>query len=721
MTDAFGTYSFNTLADIGAVRPASYTRTRQQPSRDGATWNTAIALAHRWSPSRVFQVMWGARVEGNRFIGAPARNTALETALNLRTDNMPSAIAVSPRVGMTWYLVQDEAGSTSTTNSDLMSRSRIPLGMIRAGVGEFRGLYRADALADADGATGLPDAFRRLTCVGASTPRPVFSSSSSAPIPSTCQPGAPTLADATPSVSLLGSGYQPPRNWRASLGWTSRFAKIDYRVDATYALNYNQASIIDRNLRATPVFTLASEAGRAVFVPVTSVDPGSGGVQSAAARIASTFGSVVERVGDQRGRARNVTLSLTPDLSELGDGDFYVNVNYTYASARAAARGLDGGAAGDPRTIEWARSPFDIRHQVITQMSRSFPGGVGLSLFLNLQSGLPFTPLVAGDINGDGRANDRAFIPSASTPALTELISAAPSGASRCLTVQRGAIAARNSCEGPWSQAMALRLDVPARLLGLPNRARLALQFANPLGALDAALHGSDELRGWGSSSTPDPVLLVPRGFDVATNAFRYDINPRFGETRPSRVTRPLDPYGVTLDVRMDLSVQQEVQELKRQLKPGRNGDRRPRLSTDSLMARYQRSMPSLFSALQVFSDTLLLTPLQMDSLARHEVRYRASLDTIYRPVVTYLAALPDAYDGLEALQRVQLADSLAWDVTYETGALSKKVLSAVQLTIVQEFLKRVMDESPASMRRDHVRYRMEVSPQGSNFSMDRR
>jgi Carboxypeptidase regulatory-like domain len=721
VTDAFGTYSFNTLADIGAGRPASYTRTLQQPARDGATWNAAAALAHRWSPSRVFQVIWGARVEGNTFLGGPSRNTALETALNLRTDNTPRAIAVSPRVGMTWYLVRDEAGGTNTTNSDLMTRSRIPLGMIRAGIGEFRGLYRADVLADADGATGLPNAFRRLTCFGASTPRPVFSSVSSAPIPSACLPGAPTLADAAQSVTVLGSGYQPPRNWRASLGWTSRFAKIDYRVDATYALNYNQASVIDRNLRATPAFTLASEAGRAVFVPVTSIDPGSGGMQSAAARISNSFGSVIERVGDQRGRARNITLSLTPDLSALGDGDFYVNVNYTYASARAAARGLDGGTAGDPRTIEWARSPFDIRHQVITQMSRSFPGGVGLSLFLNLQSGLPFTPLVAGDINGDGRANDRAFIPSASTPALNTLITDAPSGASKCITTQRGAIAARNSCQGPWSQTMALRLDVPARLLGLPNRARVGLQFANPLGALDAAMHGSDDLRGWGSSSTPDPVLLVPRSFDVTRNAFQYDINPRFAETRPSRVTRPLDPYGITLDVRMDLSVPDEVQELKRQLKPGRNGDRRPRLSTDSLMARYQRSMPSLFAALQVFSDTLLLTPVQLDSLSRHEARYRATLDTLYRPAVTYLAALPDTYDGAAALTRVQLADSLAWDLTYETGALAKRVLSPLQLTIVPEFFKRVMDESPAAMRRDHVRYRMEVSLQGSSFSMDRR
>jgi hypothetical protein len=36
-----------------------------------------------------------------------------------------------------------------------------------------------------------------------------------------------------------------------------------------------------------------------------------------------------------------------------------------------------------------------------------------LTLFARLQSGLPYTPLVAGDVNGDGRGFDRAFVPTA--------------------------------------------------------------------------------------------------------------------------------------------------------------------------------------------------------------------------------------------------------------------------------------------------------------------
>ncbi|HYW50927.1 MAG TPA: carboxypeptidase-like regulatory domain-containing protein [Gemmatimonadaceae bacterium] len=721
ISDARGTFTYNTLADLEAQRPAAFTRTLVQPARDGATWNMASAFAYRWAPARVLQLLMGARAEGNRFIGAPARNKQLETALGVRTDRTPSAVWVSPRIGMTWYLVSDRAGGTSTNAGDLARRTTLSSGMIRAGVGEFRGLYRADALANADGQTGLPGAFQRLTCVGAGAPVPDWNAYFNGSTPTECAAGSPALTDVAPSVSILGGNYKPPRNWRASAGWTSRLGILDYRIDATYALNFDQASLIDRNLRATPSFALASEGGRAVFVPATSIDAASGGVSATAGRIAPAFGSVAERVSDLRGRAGNVTLSLNPDLSFIGDGDTYLSVNYTWASARAASRGFETSTAGDPRTIDWARSPFDIRHQVIAQFARTLPAGIGISMFVSLQSGTPFTPIVGGDVNGDGRANDRAFIPLAGTTAFDALIATAPKAAAKCLASQRGRIAGRNSCEGPWTQAMQLRLDVPGRRLFLPERARVALQVANPLGAIDRMLHGRDDLRGWGSASLPNPVLLVPRGFDTGTNSFRYDVNPRFAETRPSRIARPLEPYGVTLDVRVNLSVRGEVQELQRQMKPGRGGDTRPRLSSDSLMARYQRSMPSLYVALQALSDTLLLTPTQQDSLARSEVRYRARLDTVYRPLVEYLAALPDTYDGIEALKRVERADSLAWDVTYLVGAHAKSTLSPLQLTIVPDFLRRLMNDTPDFMRRTRTRYNVTITPQGSNFTIDRR
>ena len=85
-----------------------------------------------------------------------------------------------------------------------------------------------------------------------------------------------------------------------------------------------------------------------------------------------------------------------------------------------------------------------------------------------------------------------------------------------------------------------------------------------------------------------------------------------------------------------------------------------------------------------------------------------------------FLAALPDTYDGAAALKEVQRADSAAWDVTFEIGASAKAVLSPVQLTILPEFIQRLVNDSPDFLRRTHTRYEISVTPQGSSFSINR-
>ena len=83
---------------------------------------------------------------------------------------------------------------------------------------------------------------------------------------------------------------------------------------------------------------------------------------------------------------------------------------YTLASTRARTTGFDGVAFGSPSTREWARSDFDARHRFMLQ-GGMYAHHLVFTLFGNLQFGLPFTPLVGGDVNGDGLSNnDRAFI-----------------------------------------------------------------------------------------------------------------------------------------------------------------------------------------------------------------------------------------------------------------------------------------------------------------------
>ncbi|MEO6779197.1 MAG: carboxypeptidase-like regulatory domain-containing protein, partial [Gemmatimonadaceae bacterium] len=62
ISNQFGSYSFNSLGDLANGNADSYSRTLSQPERSGSVWNAAAALAHQWSPSRTFNVLYGARL-----------------------------------------------------------------------------------------------------------------------------------------------------------------------------------------------------------------------------------------------------------------------------------------------------------------------------------------------------------------------------------------------------------------------------------------------------------------------------------------------------------------------------------------------------------------------------------------------------------------------------------------------------------------------------------
>ena len=62
-------------------------------------------------------------------------------------------------------------------------------------------------------------------------------------------------------------------------------------------------------------------------------------------------------------------------------------------------------------------------------------------------------------------------------------------------------------------------------------------------------------------------MLLVPRGFDATAQRFRYDVNPRFADTRPGR-TLLRDPFRIVIDFSIDLSTDYDLQQLRRAVEP---------------------------------------------------------------------------------------------------------------------------------------------------------
>jgi hypothetical protein len=228
-----------------------------------------------------------------------------------------------------------------------------------------------------------------------------------------------------------------------------------------------------------------------------------------------------------------------------------------------------------------------------------------------------------------------------------------------------------------------MNVIAPGRLFG-PRFERVAfgLNFTNPLSGIDQLVHGSSSLRGWGTPPAPDPVLYTVRGFDPATNRFRYEVNPRFGTTLPSFTTLRT-PFRATLDVTIDVGPSFPSQQVSRWVNPGR-GHPGQKLSATDFMDRLRRTVPDPYAPLLAQTDSLLLTKDQVAAIQALAASHKAQLDSLYGDLASHLAALPDAYDFAATVKRADDVQQQALEITrLEVRAKLPQILSPVQLTML--------------------------------------
>ncbi len=121
-----GTFSYNSLADLYADRPVSFSRTLQPSDRSSTSQSGALYFGDTWRTSDALQVTYGARLERSQFSNPPAYNPLVEQLYGYRTDRLPSETHFSPRIGFT-YTVSSGGAEPGP-----------PRFTIRGGFGDFR-------------------------------------------------------------------------------------------------------------------------------------------------------------------------------------------------------------------------------------------------------------------------------------------------------------------------------------------------------------------------------------------------------------------------------------------------------------------------------------------------------------------------------------------------------------------------------------------------------
>ena len=688
--NSLGTFFYNSISDLGADRPASFTRTLGVTQRDEAEYLGAVSLGDAYRPSDALQVQYGVRVDGNRFAAHPQRNADVEHAFGVRNDRAPDGVFVSPRVGFAWTY-----GRTRQIAA-FDGASTPPRGVVRGGIGLFQGMLNAGRIGDAVGATGLTSGMQQVTCVGSAVPMPDWNryAADASSIPTRCADATvgTSLASAAPDVVLFDRAFTPPKSLRTNLQWSGPILgdRFSLSADVTYSLNLAQPDVRDLNLDPTPRFSLMDD-GRPVFAPSSAIVASTGAIGIAGSRRASTFGRVLDLQSDMRSDARQLTLQLRPRM--LNTRVAWA-ISYVYAQIRDRVGGF-ASTSGSPFGAEWARSSFDSRHQFVYAFTYNAMDVVRLSWYGTLRSGTPYTPVVASDINGDGQANDRAFIVDPTNGANTEAAAMrnllASRVASSCLSTQLGKIAARNSCEGPWSATGVLTASLNPQRAHLPQRADVSLQLANPLGAADALLHGSNGLRGWGQPFDPENRLLFVRGFDPATRRFVYDVNSRFGRSRTAQ-SGTLAPISLTAIVRIDVGPTRERQALTQMLDRGRSRPG-PRLNDATIKSLYgTSSIINPMTQLLREADSLGLTPEQSDSIAMMNRRFTVTLDSVWSPVSRWLAALPEQYSAAEAYAAYTRAREATVDALMHLAPSVRSLLTVAQRRRLPSSIAQYLD-----------------------------
>jgi hypothetical protein len=595
----YGTFVFNTLDDFANNQPVAFTRTLSARTRESGAVSGALYLGDGWRPADALQLTLGARLEGTRYPTVPAYNRAVDAAFGRRTDDVPSEMHLSPRAGFTWQVGRKESGP--------------PAAVIRGGFGEFRSRAPSQLVAGALDATGLASSQSQITCIGTAVPIPDWTAYQQDPssIPTDCA-GSPSPGfNGRRNVVVFDPKFEAPRAWRGSLGVTRRFfERYALSIDGSYARGVAQTGATDLNLDPTPQFALIDEDSRPVFVPVSTIVPATGQSSIVASRRDQSFATVSEITS----RLASETRQLTTSLGGFGFRGTNFTLGYTLSKSRDQSYGFGGGfggggtTAGDPNRAEWGPSEQDRRHQMFAQILYPLNPSLDVSFVGRATSGGTFSPLVGGDINGDGSRNDRAFIYAPSSApdtaignGMSRLLAAAPPAARDCLLRQQNDIAARNSCSAPWTGSLDAQLNWRPTQFGLRRRLTISAQVINLLSGLDQLFHGSSDMKGWGQQSFPDRTLLYVRGFDAANERYLYQVNEHFGSSSSRGAFRA--PFLIGLQGRYTLGVDDSRRGMFNVI-GGPNGQP---LSADALKERMQRGFTNPFRRIIEVNDSLQL------------------------------------------------------------------------------------------------------------------
>jgi hypothetical protein len=515
----FGVWRFSSLDALANGDATNYSIAKD--------FGSARARVHGAQPSAYLTDEWrigdrlsltlGLRADALKFFSLPAYNPAVDSIFQRRTSDYPMSRAQwSPRFGFRWEPFADR-------------HTRV-----RGGAGIFVGPPPLGWLLGPVRSNGA--GVRTLTCTGpiGSGRVPTFVADPGLQ-PQMCPDGR-GFSDGP--VALVDRNLRMAESFRASLAVDRVLPwNVAATVEALYSKIRSDFLFVNADLQGPQG---VDSHGRVLY---GTIDPL--GRANPALVDAGRFPEVI----DLRNHSLGYSWSATAQIDKPFSDRFELRAAYTHSRVRdvqslanmAAPAPFDNWAGGRPLSgrhddLSTGVSAFEIPHRVVLAASYAAPWRrwkTDISFYYVGESGTPFTfgdstAGGLGDLNADGTsANDPIYVPrNANDP--SEIVFAGSDSAIQaaafetfirdtpCLRRQRGNIAARNSCRGPWVNTSNASLRQSLQTIR-GHDVSLQLEVFNLLNLLNSS---------WGLVRLPNETIIQHVGQTLGTApqpVFRFD------------------------------------------------------------------------------------------------------------------------------------------------------------------------------------------------------
>jgi hypothetical protein len=493
------------------------------PTVRASIWNTALYGQMQTKLAKGLDFVGGIRVDYSSYPKSPLNQTLLDE-VGVRTDNKLTQFLIQPRVQFNWDI-----------NENRTDFVRFGAGIFGSDVNNYVTINNLTF----DG-THLAT----LDVINENVPTPDFIGYRNGTVQ------APSLsALQLPTINTYAEDAKIPVVYKANVSYSKLLtSKLKVGVTGYATFGRNNYMYVDRNMAATPFFTLPNEANRGVFVPVM---PANGSPDWKTARISNRFGRVLEL--NSQGKVNQFAVVLDATWQYFKDGEITTSFTWNDTKDNTSFNGNVANSAtlslpviDDPRDLSViSYSDNQFRNKLVIYGTLPTFYGVTVGVRYSGIGGTRYSLLSGANNNGDFVAtNDLAYIFDRNDPNVPETVRTglqriidnpdASQSLKDYINEYSGQIARRNGGVNEFFGIVDLRiskkfkfnktqnLEISGDIFNFANLLNKKWGVNESLG--NQALYALNGRAAVAATPTAPAVPAVPN-YDAAARSFNYRVN----------------------------------------------------------------------------------------------------------------------------------------------------------------------------------------------------